>query len=121
MAAAPSYAATPNESAYYNNPATGLNQQYSADEIQKFASGSDPLNYPNTDWAETTLKRSTGQDNLNLSSAGGSESVRYYVGAGLLSQDGLYKNGATKYNQYSFRSNLDATISKDFKLSLYLS
>lgn len=121
MADAPTYAAIANEIAYYNNPAGGLNQQYSDAEIQKFADGSDPLNYPNTDWAKTTLKNSTGQDNLNLSLAGGSETVRYYVGAGLLSQDGLYKNGATKYNQYSFRSNLDATISKDFKVSLYLS
>ncbi|MBO9204391.1 MULTISPECIES: SusC/RagA family TonB-linked outer membrane protein [Niastella] len=121
MADAQTYAQISNEIAYYNNPAGGLNQQYSAAEIQKFADGSDPLNYPNTDWAKTTLKNSTGQDQANVSIAGGSDNIRYYLSAGLLGQDGLYKNGATKYNQYSFRSNIDASITKDFKVSLYLS
>ena len=121
MADAATYAAIANEIAYYNNKAGGMNQQYSAAEIQKFADGSDPLNYPNTDWAKATLKNSTGQDQANVSIAGGSDNVRYYLSAGILSQDGLYKNGAAKYKQYSFRSNIDANITKDFKVSLYLS
>ena len=121
MANAPTYATIANEIAYYNNPAGGLNQQYSAAEIQKFADGSDPLNYPNTDWAKATLKNSVGQDNANISIAGGSENIRYYMGAGLLNQDGLYKNGATNYKQYSFRANIDANITKDWKVSTYLS
>jgi TonB-linked SusC/RagA family outer membrane protein len=121
MADAKTYAAISNEIAYYNNKAGGMNQQYSDAEIQKFADGSDPLNYPNTNWAKTTLKNSTGQDQANVSVAGGSDNIRYYLSSGLVSQDGLYKNGANKYNQYSFRSNIDASITKDFKVSLYLS
>jgi TonB-linked SusC/RagA family outer membrane protein len=121
MADAATYAAIANEIAYYNNKAGGLNQQYSDAEIQKFRDGSDPLNYPNTDWAKTTLKNSTGQDQANVSVAGGSDAVRYYLSAGFLSQDGLYKNGANRYKQYSFRSNIDANITDDFKVSLYLS
>ncbi len=121
MADAATYATISNEIAYYNNPAGGMNQQYTAADIQKFADGTDPLNFPNTDWAKTTLKKSTGQDNANVSISGGSENVRYYLSAGFLSQDGLYKNGAAKYDQYSFRSNIDANVTKDFKVSLYLS
>lgn len=121
MADAATYAAIANEIAYYNNKAGGMNQQYSDAEIQKFRDGSDPLNYPNTDWAKTTLKNSTGQDQANVSVAGGSDAVRYYLSAGFLSQDGLYKNGANRYKQYSFRSNIDANITNDFKVSLYLS
>lgn len=121
MADAPTYATIVNEIAYYNNPAGGLNQQYSAEEIQKFADGSDPLNYPNTDWAKATLKNSVGQDNVNISIAGGSDNTRYYLGLGLLNQDGLYKNGATNYKQYSFRANIDANINKDWKVSANLS
>jgi TonB-dependent starch-binding outer membrane protein SusC len=121
MADAATYAAIANEIAYYNNKPGGMNQQYSAADIQKFADGSDPLNYPNTDWAKATLKNSTGQDQANVSVAGGSDNIRYYLSAGMLSQDGLYKNGANKYKQYSFRSNIDANITKDFKVSLYLS
>lgn len=121
MADAATYAAISNEVAYYNNRAGGLNQQYSAEEITKFANGSDPLNYPNTDWTKETLKNSALQNQANVSISGGSENVRYYVGAGTLYQDGIYKDGATKYKQYSFRSNIDANVTKDFKVSLYLS
>lgn len=121
MADAPTYATISNEIAYYNNKAGGMNQQYSADEITKFGNGSDPLNYPNTDWAKETLKKSSLQNQANVSVAGGSDNVRYYISAGTLYQDGLYKNGATNYKQYNFRSNIDANITKDFKVGLYLS
>ncbi|WP_276499911.1 SusC/RagA family TonB-linked outer membrane protein [Terrimonas pollutisoli] len=121
MADAVTYAAIMNEIAYYTSQGGGMNQQYSAAELQKFADGSDPLNYPNTDWADVTLKNSAPQSQANISVSGGSENIRYYVSAGALYQDGLYKNGATKYKQYSFRSNIDANITKDFKVGLYLS
>ncbi|WP_143305884.1 SusC/RagA family TonB-linked outer membrane protein [Chitinophaga vietnamensis] len=121
MADAATYAAINNEIDYYNNPAGGMFQHYTADEIRKFADGSDPLNYPNTDWARQTLKKTAMQQQANVSVSGGSENVRYYVSTGMLSQDGLYRNGATKYNQYSFRSNIDANITKDFRVGLYLS
>ena len=121
MADAATFAAINNEIDYYNNPAGGMNQHYSADEIRKFADGSDPLNYPNTDWAEETLKKTATQNQANIAVSGGSENIHYYVSAGMLSQDGLYRNGAAKYTQYSFRSNIDANITKDFKVGLYLS
>jgi len=121
MADAATYAAISNEIAYYNNPDGGLNQQYSDEEITKFKNGSDPLNYPNTDWEDVTLKNTALQNEANVSVSGGTENIRYYVSAGTLYQDGIYKNGATKYHQYSFRSNIDANITKDFKVSLYLS
>lgn len=121
MADAPTYAQIMNEIAYYNNPNGGMNQQYSAEEIQKFGNGSDPINYPNTDWADATLKKTTLQNQANLSVSGGTDNVKYYVSGGYLFQDGLYKNGAAKYKQYSFRSNIDANITKNFKVGLYLS
>ena len=121
MADAATYAAINNEIDYYNNPAGGMNQRYSAAEIQKFADGSDPLNYPNTDWAKETLQNSALQSQANISVSGGTDNVHYYLSTGFLNQDGLYKNGATKYKQYSFRSNIDANITKNLKIGLYLS
>ena len=121
MADAATLATIFNEVAYYKNPNLGTNQTYSAAEIQKFADGSDPLNYPNTDWAKASLKKTALQNQANISIAGGSDNVRYYVSSSMLNQDGLYKNGATKYKQYSFRSNIDANVTKDLKVSLYLS
>lgn len=121
MADAATYATIANEIAYYNNKAGGMNQQYSAEEITKYGDGSDPLNYPNTDWAAASLQKTALQNQANVSITGGSQNVRYYFSLGSLFQDGLYKNGATKYKQYSFRSNIDANVTKDFKVSLYLS
>lgn len=121
MADAATYAQIANEIAYYNNRADGLNQQYSADEIAKFGNGSDPLNYPNTNWADATLKKSTLQNQANVAVSGGSENVKYFVSLGSLYQDGLYKNGVTNYKQYSFRSNIDANVTKNLKVGLYLS
>ncbi|MCF6407747.1 TonB-dependent receptor [Chitinophaga filiformis] len=121
MADAATYATIRNEIQYYAQPASGMNQVYSAEQIQKFRDGSDPLNYPNTDWQKESLKKSALQSQHSLSVNGGSENVRYYVSLGMIKQDGIYKNGATDYNQYNFRSNIDADVTKRLKVSLYLS
>jgi TonB-linked SusC/RagA family outer membrane protein len=121
MADAATYAAIRNEIQYYALPANGMNQVYSADQIQKFKDGSDPLHYPNTDWQKETLKNTALQSQHSLSVNGGGENVRYYVSLGMIKQDGIYKHGVTDYNQYNFRSNIDADITKRLKVSLYLS
>lgn len=121
MADAATFAQIENEIGYYNSPTSGNNQYYSDAEIQKFRDGSDPLNYPNTDWQKAVLKNSAAQQQHNLSVTGGNESVRYFTSLGMISQDGLYKNSATKYDQYNFRSNIDADVTKRLKVSLYLS
>lgn len=121
MADAATYATIQNEIDYYNNKAGGLNQRYTEEEIQKFADGSDPINYPNTDWADATLKKVALQHQHNLSINGGTENIRYFVSLGKLYQDGLYKNGVADYNQYSFRSNIDADITDRLSVGLLLS
>jgi len=120
LADAPTYAQILNDISYYDNPAGGFNQAYSADQIQKFRDGSDPINYPNTNWEKLTLKNYALQNQQNVTVAGGSDDVKYYTSVGITSQDGIFKNGATKYNQYNFRANIDATVAKGFKIGLSL-
>ncbi|WP_293743552.1 TonB-dependent receptor [uncultured Pedobacter sp.] len=121
MADAATYAQIMNEINFDSNPSGGLNQSYTADQIEKFRNGSDPLLYPNTDWIDQTLKKTALQSQHSLSVNGGSEDVKYYVSLGTIAQDGIYKNGATKYNQYNFRTNVDANVSKYLKLGLSVS
>ena len=121
MADAATYATLRNEIEYHNNTSAGLNSVYTQEQIEKFRNGSDPLNYPNTDWIATTLRKTALQNQHNLSLNGGSEAVKYYMSVGMLNQDGIYKNGATKYSQYSFRSNIDGKVSDNFKIGLSLS
>ncbi len=121
LADAPTYAQIVNDISYYNSPAGGMNQVYSDAQIEKFRNGSDPLNYPNTDWEKTVLKDFALQNQQNLTVTGGTEDIKYYTSAGTTYQDGLYKNGATNYHQYNIRANIDATVAKGFKIGLSLS
>ena len=121
MADAATYAQIVNDINYYDSPTGGMNQVYSDAQIQKFRDGSDPINYPNTNWEKLTLKNVTLQNQNSLTLSGGSDDVKYFTSVGTLYQDGLYKNGATNYHQYNFRSNIDANVSKGFKIGLSLS
>ncbi|MDP9080289.1 MAG: TonB-dependent receptor [Bacteroidota bacterium] len=121
MADAATYAQIVNDIAYYTSPSNGLNYVYSADQIQKFKDGSDPVNYPNTDWEKLTLKSVTLQNQNSLTLSGGSEDVKYFTSVGTVYQNGIYVNGATNYHQYNFRSNLDANVTKGLKIGLSLS
>ncbi len=83
---------------------------FSPEAIQKLRDGSDPWNYPNTDWFDATLKEWSPQVRHNLQLNGGGENIRYYTSLGYQDQDAYYKNSATGYSQYDLRLNLDAKI-----------
>lgn len=117
MADAATYAIAHN----WANIAKGLEPTYSEEEIRKFADGSDPLNYPNTDWYRTVQKTWTHQDKANLSLRGGTEKVQYFVSGGFLNQGTPFNNGFTYNKQINVRSNLDAKVNNYIKLGLDLS
>ncbi len=121
LADAPTYATILNEIDYYNNPAGGMNQQYSAADIAKFGNGSDPINFPNTNWQKEVLRSVAPQSQHSLTINGGNENTKYYLSAGVLNQESLINNGVTSYNQYNFRSNVDANVTDNLKVSLSLS
>lgn len=91
---------------------------YTPGEIELYKNGSDPWNYPNTDWYGETLKTWSPQSMYNLQLVGGSENVKYLTSLGYQNQDGYYKNSATGYKQYDFRINLDANVNKYVKVGL---
>lgn len=117
MADAATYASALNEIEFYE----GRNPRYTDDEIQKFRDGSDPIHYPNTDWKSETLRKTALQQRHNISISGANDRVSYYVGGGYSDQDGIYKKSSTYYKQYDIRSNIDATITKNFKVSVDIS
>ncbi len=91
---------------------------YTPEEIELYRNGSDPWNYPDTDWYGETLKNWSPQSRYNLQLVGGSENVKYLTSLGYQNQDGYYKNSATGYKQYDFRINLDANVNKYIKVGL---
>lgn len=121
MADAPTYASILNEIQYYRSPGGGLNQIYSDEEIQKFADGSDPVNYPNSDWIGAVIKPYSLQDQQSLSVAGGGSDVQYFVSLGRRHQDGIYKNTNLEFEQWNIRSNIDINLSKNLKVGIDIS
>ena len=113
MANAATYATMLNEIASYN----GSPAKYTPEEITKFADGSDPWKYPNTDWFNATLKSRSLQTSYNATISGGGENLRYFVSLGARGQEGNYYRSATKYNQYDLRTNIDGKISKNISLT----
>lgn len=120
MADAATYAQIQNEIRYYESPTQGLNQVFSAADLEKLRNGTDPISYPNTDWLRTILRSSAPQHRHTLGISGGSDEVRYLVSVGNVFQDGIYRNGTAKYNQYSLRANLDANVGKNLTIGVDL-
>lgn len=117
MADAATYAQLENEIDLYR----GSTIRNTPEDIQKYKDGSDPWTHPNTNWYEEILKNSAQQRYANLSLSGGTEALKYFVSIGSTYQDGIYKRSSTYYSKANFRSNLDAKVSKDIRVSFDIS
>jgi TonB-linked SusC/RagA family outer membrane protein len=106
MADAAEYTTMLNEIDIY----AGRDARFTQEDIQNYRSGDDPWFYPNTDWFEETLKPWSPQNYGNVSINGGTQKARYFISLSGRSQDGFYRNSATKYNQYDMKSNFDIKI-----------
>ena len=117
MADAATYSTMLNEIAYYKNPTGGRNQKYSAADLQAYSDGSDPWGHPNTDWFDEVFKPWSAQNQENISISGGTDNMKYFLSLGARYQNGIYKNSATNYKQYNFRSNIDGKITKNISIA----
>lgn len=101
---------------------SGRVARYTAQDIKQFADGSDPFGHPNTDWYGETIKPWSPQNNTNITLSGGNaDGVTYFISGGTTKEDGYFKNSSVGYNQYNFRSNIDAKIRKNIKLRFDIS
>lgn len=120
MADAPTYASILNEIQYYRSPAGGMEQIYSPDEIEKFRNGSDPINYPNSNWIDAVMSPYSLQDQQNLSISGGGTDAQYFVSLGRRHQDGIYRNTNLEFEQWNIRSNIDLNLTKNLRVGIDL-
>ena len=110
-----------NEADWYRKgrPAT-YTPFYSAEAIQKYRDGSDPILYPNTNWINEVLKPYSIQKRISLQVAGGTEAVRYMLSFATLNQDGDYRNNPTHYKQYNMRAKIDINLSENLTIGANL-
>ncbi|WP_188768608.1 SusC/RagA family TonB-linked outer membrane protein [Emticicia aquatilis] len=105
----------------YKSPTAGvssLSANYSPEAVKGYATGNNPWLYPDTDWFGDAFKTWSPQARHNLQLSGGTEAVKYMASLGYVNQDAYYKNSATNYQQYNFRTNLDAKVNKYINTNL---
>ena len=103
---------------------TGI--RFSQDVMEHFRTGDMPVTFPNTDWIKYMMNDAAWQEQVNVNVNGGTEKVRYFVSAGFLNQNSLFKTFSDnkdetfKYNRFNYRANLDINVSKYSQLALTL-
>jgi TonB-linked SusC/RagA family outer membrane protein len=109
--------------AYRNSNPNDLTPKYSADRIQKTASGTDPDLYPNVDWFNVLFNKFGQNRRARVNASGGSESAQYYLSMGYYDENGLFKtselanyNSSIKFTRYNFTSNLTLNVTKSTKV-----
>lgn len=95
------------------NEASGT-QRYSAEDIEKFKNGSDPVNFPNANMLKEIISRNGLQTGHDLTFTGGSAVSQYYLAFGFLSQDGVVEKN--NFSRYSARMNMTSTLTPKIKI-----
>jgi TonB-linked SusC/RagA family outer membrane protein len=123
MLDAATFAEVYNEGHFYRagRPNNNFTPFYSADAIQKYRDGSDPVLFPNTDWMGDVLKDFSLQQRLNVQVTGGTEAARYLLSFGAITQDGDFKHMPTDYKQFNMRAKMDVDINENLSVGANIS
>lgn len=96
----------------------GLPQLYSQKQLDGYKNGTDPYLYPNVNWYDEALKKTSSIQDYTLTFSGGNNFARYFVMGGFMNNSGLYANTDNEYNsnikfgRYNFRANVDLNLTK---------
>ncbi len=100
--------------------------RFSQEVMEHFRTGDMPRTFPNMDWIKYIMNDSAWQEQANVNVNGGTERVRYFVSAGFLNQNSLFKtfsdnkNETFNFKRLNYRANLDINVSKRSQLSITL-
>ena len=111
----------------WNDGKTSPADFFTAEAIEAYRTGSDPLMYPDVRMNEVMFRKAFMQTKNNINISGGSDKVRYFVSMGYMYQNGLLKqmpgldyDNNYKYNRYNYRANLDFKLTEttDMKFNI---
>ncbi len=92
---------------------------YTDQQIETFKNGSDPFNYPNTDWLKLFYSGSGFQQNHFLGVNGGTEKTQYAFSLGYFDQDGI--TAKTNTQRYTTRLNLNNKVNDKLSVNANIS
>lgn len=123
MVDAATYASAVNE-AYRNQGGSAI---YSDAVIDAYKNGTNPLYYPNVNWADETFRNVSHNNRYDVELKGGTSNFRYYTNVQLLTNKGFIKNfqndgysTQNKYTRGTLRSNMDIDLGAKTKLHTHL-
>ncbi len=92
---------------------------YGPEELEKFKQGAP--GYESTNWYDEVVRSSAPQQYYNLNISGATERVNYFMSAGYVTQEGIWKSNDTKYDRFNISSNIEADITDNLSVNLRLS
>ena len=93
----------------------GGNPVYSQEAINKTRDGSDPVNYPDTDWTDFLFKNGSVQSH-SVSVSGGGNLARFALTANYLKNDGLVEN--TNSDRLNIRANTSVSLLDNLSVNM---
>ncbi len=103
---------------------TGI--RFSQEVMEHFRKQDMPVTFPSMDWIKYIMNDAAWQEQANVNVNGGTEKVRYFVSAGFLNQDSLFKtfsdnkNETFAFKRLNYRANLDIDVTKRSQISITL-
>ena len=95
----------------------GLDPQYSQEALEKYRTGSDPGQYPSTDWRKEVLKNWAPTQRHNFALTGGTEVNTYYTSLGYTDMNSLFKSGRYTVDKVNYNLS-NTTRIKEIGLSV---
>ena len=105
----------------------GTAREFSDEVIAMFKNGTDPIRFPSMKWSDYIMKDVTLQQQHNVNISGGNKTVKYFISAGMFTQDGIFEefdrpyDFGYSYERFNYRSNLDIDVTKTTRLSFNIS
>lgn len=93
----------------------GGNPVYSQEAIDQTRNGSDPVNYPDTDWTDFLFKNGSIQSH-SVSVSGGGNLARFALTANYLKNDGLVQN--TNSDRLNIRANTSVSLLDNLSVNM---
>jgi TonB-linked SusC/RagA family outer membrane protein len=75
------------------------NVKFSQEVMEHFRLGDMPTTFPNMDWLDYIMNDTAWQEQANVNVSGGTERARYFVSAGFLNQNSLFKTFSSNKNE----------------------
>ena len=105
----------------------GKDPYFSQSVLDMFQNGTDPIRFPSMKWTDYLMKDVTLQQQHNVNISGGNQKVKYFISAGMFTQDGIFEefdrpyDYGYQYQRFNYRTNLDINVTKTTQVSFNIS